>query len=125
MKTNHHHVASGSIESAAPHRYQIYRQSKNGVYQRHGSSIESLDQAVELFLATKPDFEGGGLRLWDYHEQRALASTEWLVENTSFGFPVRVRADAFYDDAVSKIAREICAREALIESLGQRVDMMN
>jgi hypothetical protein len=122
MKTNDHHVTPGAI---APHRYQIYRQSKNGVYQRYGAPVESLETAVELFLDTRPDFEGGGVRLWDRNEQRALASTEWLVENTTFGFPVRVRADAFYDENVGRLAREICAREALIESLGQRVDMMN
>jgi hypothetical protein len=121
MKTNDHHVPSSSIAN----RYQIFRQAKSGVYQRYGAPMESLESAVELFLDTRPDFEGGGVRLWDRHEQRALASTEWLVENTTFGFPVRVRADAFYDENVGRLAREICAREALIESLGQHASQMN
>lgn len=80
---------------------------------------------MEAFLNTAPGFEGGGVRLWDYHEQRALASAEWLVENTSFGFPVRVRADAFCDESVSQLARQICEREALIESVEQRFDIVN
>jgi hypothetical protein len=124
MKTNHHTSPALALPPPA-HRYQIFRQTRTGVYQRYGTSLESLETAVELFLETRPTFDGGGVRLWDYHEQRTLASAEWLVENTTFGFPVRVRADAFHDEAVSTLARHVLEREALIESLGQRVNLTN
>lgn len=124
MKRNDHPFPAFAVPTP-PHRYQIFRQTKNGVYQQHGVSIGSVDRAVELYLLTKPAFDGGGVRLWDSHEQRTVASAEWFVENTTFGFQVRVRADAFYDETVSEAARRILEREALIESLGQRMDMAN
>lgn len=124
MKTNDHLFPALAV-STPPHRYQIYRQGTNGVYHQHGASIEPLERAVELFLVTKPAFDGGGVRLWDSHEQRTIASAEWLVESTAFGFPVRMRADAFYDENVSIIVRRIVERDALIQSLGQRIDMAN
>lgn len=120
MKTNHHTLPALALPPPA-HRYQIFRQTRSGVYHRYGTSIESLETAVELFLETRPIFDGGGVRLWDHHEQRNLASTEWLVEHTSFGFPVRVRADAFHDEVAATLARHVLEREALIESLGQRM----
>lgn len=121
MKTDY--PTSPALAQPPPaHRYQVFRQAPNGVYQRYGTSLESLQTAVELFLVTRPLFDGGGVRLWDHHAQRHLASAEWLVENTTFGFPVRVRADAFHDDAVALLARHIVEREALIESLGHQMN---
>lgn len=105
----------------APHRYQIYRQDKNGVHHSHGSSIESPEEAVEIFLDSKPLFEGGGIRLWDHREQRAVAAVEWIAETTQFGFNVRARANAFYDDHLAALAVRVVEREAYLESLAERM----
>ena len=45
--------------SATPHRYQVYRQARNGLHYNHGAIIESAEDAVALFLRTSPAFEGG------------------------------------------------------------------
>lgn len=121
MKTNHQNPPALAAPPPA-HRDQVFRQARSGVYQRYGTSIELLETAGELFLVTRPLFDGGGVRLWDHQAQRHLASAEWLIENTTFGFPVRVRADAFHDDAVALLARHIVEREALIESLGHQMN---
>src|SRR5688500_16986507 len=101
------HAANAPVDSPAqaPHRYQVFRQGKNGVYHSHGSRIASPNEAVEVFLDTAPLHEGGGIRLWDFREARAVASTEWFVEATNFGFPVRARANAFLNDDIARIAR--------------------
>jgi hypothetical protein len=122
MKTTETIVPVAS-PAPAPHRYQVFRQAKNGVHYNHGSSIASLDEAVEVFLDTAPLFEGGGIRLWDHHEARAVASAEWFVENTSFGFPVRARANAFFDDDIARIAHQIVEREAYFQSVAQRMGL--
>ena len=124
MKTNDH-VFSTLAVPTPPRRYQIFRQTNDGAYQQYGVSIEPVERAVEMFLLTRPAFDGGGVRLWDSLEQRTVASAEWYVENTTFGFGVRVRADAFYDETVSEAARRVLEREALVESLGQNMDMAN
>lgn len=122
MKTTE---ALGPTESpaSAPHRYQVFRQAKNGVHYNHGSSIASADEAVGVFLETPPLFEGGGIRLWDHREGRAVAATEWFVETTGFGFPVRARANAFFDDGIARIAHQIVEREAFFESVTQRIGL--
>lgn len=104
-----------------PHRYQIYRQEKNGVHYSYGLSIESAEEAVEIFLETKPLFDGGGIRLWDHREQRAVAAVEWITETTHFGFNVRARANAFYDDHLAVVAARVIEREAFFETLAQRM----
>ncbi len=83
--------------------------------------MASAEEAVEVFLETQPLFEGGGIRLWDHREQRAVAATQWLVETTHFGFPVRTRANAFFDDAIARCATKIIEREAYFESVAQRL----
>lgn len=122
MKTNEPH-ALAEPPALAPHRYQIFRQERNGVHYSFGSSIASAEEAVEIFLETKPVFEGGGIRLWDHREQRAVAAVDWIAESTAFGFNVRARANAFYDDHLAAIAVRVIEREAFFESLRQRVDL--
>lgn len=107
----------------APHRYQVFRQAKTGVHYNHGSSIASATEAVEVFLDTRPLFEGGGIRLWDHREARAVASAEWFVETTNFGFPVRARANAFFDDEIARIAHQVVEREAYFHSVAQRMGL--
>jgi glucuronate isomerase len=120
MKTNQV-IAPVPTPVPAHHRYQVFRQAKNGVHHNYGSSMASAEEAVEVFLETPPLFEGGGIRLWDHREQRAVAATEWLVETTHFGFPVRTRANAFFDDAIASCATKIIEREAYFESVAQRL----
>lgn len=120
MKTTE---AIAPVDSPAPHRYQIFRQAKNGVHYPYGSSIASADEAVEIFLETRPLFEGGGVRLWDHRAARAVASAEWFVETTGFGFPVRARANAFLDDEIARVAQQIVEREAYLQSVAQRMGL--
>ncbi len=114
-------IAPFASPAPAPHRYQVFRHAKTGVHYNHGSSIASADEAVEIFLDTAPLFEGGGVRLWDHRESRAVASAEWFVETTHFGFPVRARANAFFDDDIARIAQQIVEREAYFQSVAQRI----
>lgn len=114
---------SSEARTVAPHRYQIFRQAKNGCHFNFGSSIASPEEAVEIFLDTAPAFEGGDLRLWDHREQRTVASAEWLVEITRFGFPVRTRANVFHDDAIAQIAQRVIEREAYFQSVAQRMNL--
>lgn len=76
--------------------------------------------ADRVLLDTAPLFEGDGIRLWDHREGRAVASAEWFSETTGFGFPVRARANAFFDDEIAQIAHQLVAREAYFESRAQR-----
>ena len=115
--------ASSEAQMLAPHRYQIFRQAKNGCHFNYGSSIASAEEAVEIFFETAPAFEGGGLRLWDHREQRTVASTEWFFEITRFGFPVRTRANVFHDDTISQIAQRVIEREAYFQTLSQRLNL--
>ncbi len=116
-------LLSHEPHGATAHRYQVYRQSKNGCHYPHGDRVASPDDAVGLFLSANPAFEGGGLHLWDHHEQRAVASTEWHVEVTRMGFAVRARANLFYDEALAVIARGMTEREALEETISSRLRM--
>lgn len=105
----------------ASHRYQIYRQSRNGVHQPHGPIIDSQADAVAQFIHTTPAFDGGGVRLWDHREQRVAASAEYTVDLTGFGFPVRTRSDVFYDDNLRIFAHVLRERETLEESIAHCV----
>src|SRR5258708_38671769 len=90
-------LASPEPRSLTPHRYQIYRQARNGVHHSHGESIDSPADAVAHFLHATPAFEDGGLHLWDHREQRAVASADRQAETTREGFPGRLRSKAFHD----------------------------
>jgi hypothetical protein len=110
---------SGDVRPAW-HRYQIYRQSRNGVHQPYGPMIDSQADAVAQFVHTTPAFDGGGVRLWDHREQRVAASAEWTVDLTGFGFPVRTRSDVFYEDNLRILAHVLKERETLEERTGYR-----
>ncbi len=103
-----------------PARYQIYRQMRAG-YFAGGFHTDSPSDAVQSFLATAPAFEGGSIRLWDHHEDRLLASVEWAVEKTGFGFFVRTRSNIFHDTTYARIAEQITEREQIIASFRQAV----
>lgn len=104
----------------APARYQIYRQMRAG-YFAGGFHSDSPADAVQSFLATAPAFEGGSIRLWDHHENRLLASVDWAVERTGFGFFVRTRSNVFHDTTFSRIAEQITEREQIVASFRQAV----
>ncbi len=123
MKTIEETHASTEAHASAPHRYQIFRQAHNGCHCNYGSSIASAEEAVEIFLETAPMFDGGGIQLWDHREQRTVASAEWLVEITRFGFPVRTRANAFHDPTISHVAQRVIEREAFFQSLAKRLNL--
>ena len=106
-----------------PHRYQIYRQSRNGLHYNHGAIIDSAEQAVAAFLHTAAAFEGGDVRLWDHHEQRHVASADWNVETTRMGFSVRHRSNVFSDEALADLAQKVTEREQLEETIAERVRM--
>jgi hypothetical protein len=106
-----------AVQEPTAHRYQIYRQSKYGCHFNHGARIDSMEDAVEIFLSTAPAFEGGGVHLWDHHEQRAVASAEWSVEKTRFGFLVRTRSNVFHDDSLALVARRVVERHAIVQSV--------
>jgi len=115
--------ASPEARALAPHRYQIFRQARNGCHFNYGSSIADAEEAVEIFLETPPIFEGGGIRLWDHREQRTVAQAEWHVEITRLHFPVRTRANAFYDEKIGQIAQRVIEREAFFQSLAERLHL--
>ena len=52
--------------TATPHRYQVYRQDRNGLHYNHGPILDSPEEAVALFLQTTPAFEGGGVSQVDH-----------------------------------------------------------
>lgn len=107
----------------APHRYQVYRQARNGLHYPHGAIIDSAEGAVALFLHTAPTFEGGGVRLWDHYEQRHVADTEWLTETTRMGFAVRHRVNAYHDPALAVVAAQITEHQQIEQSITDRVQL--
>ncbi len=109
--------------SATPHRYQVYRQAKNGLHHNHGAVIDSPEDAVASFLQTTPAFEGGGVRLWDHTQMRIAASAEWQMETTRMGFAVRHRSNVFYDPALALVASHIAEREQLEQAISNRLRM--
>ena len=109
--------------SATPHRYQVYRQAKNGLHYNHGAIIDAPEDAVALFLRTTPAFDGGGVRLWDHYEQRHVASAEWLLETTRMGFSVRHRVNVYHDPALAVFAAQVAEREQLEQTITDRIRM--
>jgi hypothetical protein len=101
-----------SAREGKQRRFQIYRQGQAGNYSP-GFSTDSAVEAVEAFLAESPSFEGGDMHLWSHREQRVCASVKWNICGTEFGFPVRRRANAFYDGLLDVIVRQIHEREAM------------
>jgi hypothetical protein len=117
------HPTLPTSRSITPHRYQVYRQARNGVHYSHGESIASRAAAVTHFLHATPLFEGGGLHLWDHREQCAVASAAWDVETTRFGFPVRTRENVFHNPTLAVVAHEITEREQLEQTIAHQIRM--
>lgn len=100
-----------------PARYQIYRQAKNGCHHPYGGRTEMAAEAVEVFLAASPLYEGGAIHLWDHHQQRSVAATNWTREKTGFGFEVHTRANVFQEPGLAAIARLVAEREQMAASM--------
>lgn len=81
------------------------------------NGVDSPHEAVALFLGAAPAFEGGVVDLWDYAEQRAVASAQWSIETTRMGFTVRTRSNVFQNETLATIARDIAQREALVQAI--------
>ena len=117
---NHHDSTRPRSLLPSPARYQVFRQMRAG-YFAGGFQSQSPADAVQAFLATAPAFDGGTIRLWDHREERLLASVNWRVEKTGFGFVVRTRANVFHDTTLARIAEQITEREQIIASFRQAV----
>lgn len=107
-------VISGAAVSAA--RYQIYQQNRAGLF-LPGYRTDSAPEAVEAFLNQTPAFDGGSIRLFDHRSQHLVASVEWQMEKTAFGFPVHHRVNRFHDATIQQLASEVLARESLRASV--------
>ena len=101
----------------APHRYQVYRQTRTGLHQPHGAILASPEHAVTLFLNTAPAFDGGGVHVWDHSEQRHAASAGWLTETTRMGFAIQHRVNVYHDPALAVIAAQIAERQQIEQAL--------
>jgi len=113
MKTNHESspiTVAGAKASAG--RYQIYRQNRAGLFLPCYRS-DSAPEAVEAFLSQAPAFDGGEVRLFDHRDQRMVATVEWRIEKTDFGFPVHHRVNRFHDAMIKQLAGDVLARETL------------
>ena len=98
-----HVLAPTSADGSAAARYQIYRQSRAGIY-LPGFKTDSVDEAVEAFMLQAPVFEGGEIRLLDRSEQRMVAFVKWMMDTTEIGLPVFHRQNVFYDWHLALIA---------------------
>jgi hypothetical protein len=110
--------------AAATRWYQIYRQTRDGIY-APGLQTDLAATAVEIFLRQSPVFDGGDIRLWDHQQQRTCASVKWTLEKTAFGFLVHRRTNVFYDRHLAEIAREIQVREFVREVSRHELAMMH
>jgi len=113
MKTNHE---SSLITAAGPKvsagRYQIYRQNRAGLF-HPGYCSDSAPEAVEAFFSQAPAFDGGEVRLFDHRDQRMVATVEWRIEKTDFGFLVHHRVNRFHDAMIKQLADEVQVRETM------------
>ena len=64
--------ASTSERIPATGRFQVYRQTRVGIYTLCFQT-DSDAEAVEAFMRQAPAFEGGEIRLLDRNEQRMIA----------------------------------------------------
>ena len=125
MKTMHNpkpSFASSEAHASAAARYQIYQQSRSGVFTSRFKS-DSAGEVVEAFLKQAPAYEGGELRIWNHHAVEQSASVEWRIERTDFGFPVHHRTNVFYDPMLGLIARRLNEREAIRSEVHQSLRM--
>src|SRR5437868_2302547 len=112
MKTIHSNFASAAAPASSVARYQIYTQTRSGVF-TPGFKSDSAGEAVDAFLKQAPTIEGGEIRLWNHLTQETSASVEWRKEKTDFGFPVLHRTNLFHDRLLGVVARQIQEREAI------------
>ena len=115
-------TSSMATGSTAATGYQIYRQTRAGIFVPCFQS-DSPAIAVEAFLRQSPAFDGGEVRLWNHRQQRLSAVVNWTLETTTFGFQVRQRVNVFYDRRLAELAREIQMREFLREVMRQELAM--
>lgn len=97
-------VASAEARASAVARYQIFSQTRTGVFAA-GFQSNSAGEAVEAFLKQAPAFEGGDIRLWNHRAQELSASVEWRKERTGVDGAVYHRTDHFHDRLLGVIAR--------------------
>ena len=98
-----HVLAPASADASAATRYQIYRQTRTGVY-LPGFKTDSVDEAVEAFMLQAPVFEGGEIRLLDRSDQRMVAFVKWRMDTTEIGLPIFLRQNVFHDWHLALIA---------------------
>lgn len=122
MKTTHSNIASADAQASAAARYQIYQQTRAGVF-TPGFKSNSASEAVEAFLKQAPMIEGGEIRLWNHRTQEVRASVEWHREKTDFGFPVLRRTNHFHDRLLGVLARQLQEREEIREEIQHSVRM--
>ena len=123
MKTirNSSFATSGAKASAAA-RYQIYSQTRAGVF-APGFKSDSASEAVEAFLKQGPAFDCGDIRLWNHRSQELSASVDWRTEKTDFGFSVHHRINLFHDRLLGVIARQVEERETLRAAVRQETGL--
>ena len=98
--------ASTSERIPATGRFQVYRQTRVGIYTLCFQT-DSDAEAVEAFMRQAPAFEGGEIRLLDRNEQRMIAFVKWTLETTEIGLPVFHRENVFHDWHLALIACEV------------------
>ncbi len=115
-------AAAADAPASAVARYQIYQQTRAGVFAPRFRS-DSANEVVEAFLKQAPAFEGGELRIWNHRAQELSASVTWRIEKTEFGFLVHHRTNLFHDRLLGVIARQAQEREALRAEVRQEAGM--
>ena len=98
--------ASTPAETPTVGRFQVYRQTRAGIYVL-GFETDSDAEAVEAFMLQAPAFDGGEIRLLDRDEQRMIAFVKWKMETTEIGLPVFHRENVFHDWHLALIACEV------------------
>lgn len=114
--------ASSDAPASAAARYQIYAQTRSGVFMP-GFKSDSVVEAVEAFLKQAPMIAGGEIRLWNHRTHEMGASVEWRKETTDFGFSVLRRSNLFHDRWLGVVARQIQEREAIRAEVRQEAGL--
>lgn len=115
-------IAAADAQTSAAARYQIYQQTRSGVF-TPGFKSDSANEVVEAFLKQAPAFEGGDLRIWNHRVQEMSASVAWRTEKSEFGFPVHHRTNLFHDRLLGVVARQLQEREAIRAEVRQEAGM--
>jgi hypothetical protein len=115
-------IAAPAAQDSAAARYQIYQQTRSGVF-TPGFKSDSAGEIVEAFLRQAPVFEGGELRIWNHRAQEMSAAVVWRTEKSDFGFPVHHRTNLFHDRLLGVVARQLQEREAIRADVRQEAGM--